>query len=624
MKKAALLLILLMFGVVFASGCIGSKATETSSSSPTHTPVSSSTSVPTLTPTNSQPTLSKTSTSSTEAPKYPLTITDFANRKVTIKKQPERIVSLAPSITETLYFLGALDRVVGVTQFDDYPADVKKGRTIVGGFSNPNIEVIASLKPDLIIATSMDMKYLDQLQQIAPVIVIDPKNIEDIYTSIELLGKVLGKEEQAKKVVNDMKTKINEISSRVKALSRPKVFYIVWNNPLMTAGANTFINDLIRLAGGENIFSDVKGWKSVSMEQVLARNPDIIILTPHCGMSVNDVYKSELAQTNAAKNGKVIMIENENVLVRPSPRIVEGLEELAKAIHPEAFGGKYPLTITDFEGRKVTIKSEPQRIVSLAPSITETLFYIGAGNKVVGVTTFDDYPPQVKNITKIGGFSNPNIEVIASLKPDLIIGTSMHLRFLNQLQQIAPVIIVDPKNMEGIYKQIELLGEVTNREEYAQSVVEQMKTKVAEITSMVKNQTKPKVLFITWWNPIYVPGNGTFQGELIELAGGRNIFSDLKGWAQVSMEQILARNPDIIILSAHAGISAEDLCNTQLVQTNAMKNGRVFTVSDDNLISRPGPRIVYGLQELAEFIHPKLFKYNFQPLKCNATASTSG
>ncbi len=613
MKKVALLLIMLMFGVVFASGCIGSKVAETSSSSTGLTSTS----------TSPQVIFSKTSTTTTKAPKYPMTITDFANRKVKITKEPQRIVSLAPSITETLYFLDALDRVVGVTQFDDYPADVKKGRTIVGGFGSPNIEVIASLKPDLIIATSMDMKYLDQLQQIAPVIVLDPKNIEEIYTSVELLGKVLGREEQAEKVVNDMKTKINDISSRVKGLPKPKVFYIVWNNPLMTAGANTFINDLIRLAGGENIFSDIQGWKSVNMEEVLARNPEIIILTPHCGMGVDDVYKSELAHTNAAKNGKVIMIENENVLVRPSPRIVEGLEELAKVIHPEAFGGKYPLTITDFEGRKVTIKSEPQRIISLAPSITETLFYIGAGNKVVGVTTFDDYPPQVKNITKIGGFSNPNIEVIASLKPDLIIGTSMHLRFLNQLQQIASVIIVDPKNLNGIYKQIELLGEVTNREEYAQSVVEQMKAKVTEITSMVtaENQTKPKVLFITWWNPIYVPGNGTFQGQLIELAGGKNIFSDLKGWAQVNMEQILARNPDIIILSAHAGINAEDLCNTQLVQTNAVKSGRVFTVSDDNIISRPGPRIVYGLQELAEFIHPGLFKYSYQPLKCNATAS---
>ncbi len=619
MKKTALMLILLMLGVVVAAGCIGSNAAKSSTSSQSSSPAPSSTveetpATPIKTPTKTE----------TETPKYPLTITDFANRKVTIKAEPQRIVSLAPSITETLYFLGVLDRVVGITKFDDYPANVREGRTVVGGFGSPNIEVIASLKPDLIIATSMDMKYLDQLQQIAPVIVIDPKNIDDIYTSIMLLGKVVGAEKQAEKVVSDMKSKIDEISSKVKGLPEPKVFYIVWGNPLMTAGAETFLNDLIRLAGGKNIFSDIKGWKSVSMEQVLARNPDVIILTPHCGMSVDDVYKSQLAKTNAGKSGRVIMIKNENVLVRPSPRIVEGLEELAKAIHPEAFGGKYPLTITDFEGRKVTIKKEPQRIVSLAPSITETLFYIGAGDKVVGVTTFDDYPPQVKNITKIGGFSNPNIEVIASLKPDLIIGTSMHLQYLDQLQQIAPVIIVSPKNIEGIYKQIELLGEVTNREEYAQSVVEQMKAKVAEITSMVKNQTKPKVLFITWWNPIYVPGNGTFQGELIELAGGRNIFSDLKGWAQVSMEQILARNPDVIILSAHAGINATDLCKSQLVQTNAMKNGRVFTVSNDDIISRPGPRIVEGLEELAEFLHPKLFKYSFQPLTCNATSSASG
>ena len=271
--------------------------------------------------------------------------------------------------------------------------------------------------------------------------------------------------------------------------------------------------------------------------------------------------------------------------------------------------------------RTVIIEKEPQRIVSLAPSITETLFYIGAGDKVVGVTKYDDFPPQVVNITKIGGFSDPNVEIIASLKPDLIIGTSMHIKYLDQLQQIAPVIIVAPRNIDEIYEQIKLLGRITNREEYARSVVDEMKAKVDYITSMVKDKPKPKVFFISWWNPIYTPGRDTFQGDLIELAGGENVFSDLTGWAQVSIEQVLARNPEIIILSAHAGISPEQLCETELAKTDAVKNGRVYVISDDNIISRPGPRIVLGLEELAKFIHPEVFNYEPQPLRCSATAS---
>ncbi|AHF80352.1 ABC transporter substrate-binding protein [Thermococcus paralvinellae] len=617
-KKTALLLILLMFGVIIA-GCINQQTSSTPSTNPTST--ATQTTSPLKETATAQPTSTTQVPTDTEKPKYPITITDFADRKVTIEKEPQKIVSLAPSITETLYFLGALDKVVGVTQYDDFPPGVQEGRTVIGGFSNPNIEIIASLKPDLVIATSMHMKYLDQLEQIAPVIIIDPKNMDDIYKAIELLGKVVNKEEQAQKVIADMKSKVEEIQNAVKNKSKVRVFYVVWNNPLMTAGKGTFIDDLIKLAGGENIFSDVEGWAQVSVEQVLAKDPEVIILTPHCGMTVQDIYNSELSKTTAAKEGKVVVIQNDNVLVRPSPRIVQGLEELAKAIHPDAFGGKYPLTVVDFMNRTVTIEKEPQRIVSLAPSITETLFYIGAGDKVVGVTKYDDFPPQVANITKIGGFSDPNVEIIASLKPDLIIGTSMHIKYLDQLQQIAPVIIVAPRNIDEIYKQIELLGKVTNREEYAQSVVNDMKAKVEYITSMVKDKPKPKVFFISWWNPIYTPGKDTFQGDLIKLAGGENLFNDLTGWAQVSIEQVLARNPEIIILSAHAGISPEQLCEAELAKTDAVKNGRVYVISDDNIISRPGPRIVLGLEELAEFIHPEVFNYEPQPLKCSATAS---
>ncbi|AMQ17819.1 ABC transporter substrate-binding protein [Thermococcus peptonophilus] len=277
----------------------------------------------------------------------------------------------------------------------------------------------------------------------------------------------------------------------------------------------------------------------------------------------------------------------------------------------------YPITITDFAGRNVTIEKEPKKIVSLAPSITETLYFLGALNRVVGVTKFDDYPPGVqKGRTIIGGFSDPNIEVIASLEPDLIIGTSMHLKYLDQLEKIAPVIIIDPKNMDEVYKAVELLGKVLNMSGEAEGVVQFMKAEVADVQFRVANRTKPRVLFITWWNPLYVPGNGTFQDSLIGLAGGENVFHDATGWAQVSLEEAVARNPEIIILSAHAGATIDDICNSPLADTDAVKNGRIYFVSDDNAISRPGPRLVEALEELSYFIHPEAYGYNFQPVSC--------
>lgn len=317
-RKIVFLFIVLLLGLA-VSGCInqpGSTLTETK----------------TLTATTTQ-----TETVTKEAHYYPITVKDFANRSITIEKEPERIVSLAPSITETLYYLGALDKVVGITKFDDFPPDVKEGRTVVGGFSDPNIEIIASLKPDLIIATSMHYKYLGQLEQIAPVIVVAPGNMDGIYQQLKLFGEVLNKQGEAEGVINFMKAKIDEIESKVGDKPKVKVFYIVWSNPLMTAGRGTFINDLISLAGGENIFGDVKGWPQVSFEEVIGRDPDVIILPPHAGITREELCKSELSKTRAVRNGMVFALSDDDIISRPSPRIVEGLEEFARLIHPDAF-----------------------------------------------------------------------------------------------------------------------------------------------------------------------------------------------------------------------------------------------------------------------------------------------
>ena len=615
MRGRAILLMVLLLGAVLAAGCIGGNQ-----STPTSTGTLSESS--TISETSKAP---ETTSVSAGGQYYPVTVTDFANRSITIETEPLRVVTLAPSITEDLYYLGLFDRIVGVTDFDDFPNEVAN-ITRVGGYGQyANLEVIASLEPDLILADSYSMPILGDLEKIAPVVIVDPHSLDDIPRALTLLGEVFNARENAQKSVSEFRARIEEISGAVAGKPRPKVFYVVWNNPLMTAGGGTFISDVIELAGGENIFNDTTGWPTVSPEQVLERDPEVILLTPHCGMTVQDVYNGPLVNTKAAKEGRVYMIENENDLIHPSPRVVRGLESVAKLLHPESFKVSYPLTITDFAGREITIEKEPERIVSLAPSITETLFYIGAGDKLIGVTKWADFPPAVENITKVGGYGKyANLEIIASLQPDLIIADDYSLSILDQLERIAPVVIVAPKNIEEIYQKIELLGKITNREEGARAVIAEMRGRVSYVTSMVVGRPRPRVLFITWWNPLYVPGNGTFQDDLIRLAGGENIFADVNGWAQVSIEQVLERNPEIIILSAHAGISPEELCNTELANTDALRNGRVYVISDDNTVSRPGPRIVHGLEEMARYLHPEAFSYQPQPLACNVTASSEG
>ncbi|NJF25474.1 ABC transporter substrate-binding protein [Thermococcus sp. Bubb.Bath] len=637
--------------MVFAAGCIGGNSTQSSTKS---SPAPSTTSSKVLSTTTSEPLTSSTtitatssssstttSSSSSQSPTtttsastttsststqgyYPITIKDDLNRTVTITKEPERVVTLAPFITEDLYYLGLFDRVVGVTNYDDFPPAVANVSRVGGYGKYANLELIANLSPDLIIADTYSQPILSSLEKIAPVIVVRAHTMDDVSRVLELLGKVFNCEDKAKEVVTTFQAKVNEISSTVKDEPKVKVFYVVWGNPLMTAGGDSFISSLISLAGGINVFNDTTGWPSVSDEQVLARNPDVIILTPHCGMSVEDAFK-EFAGTSAAANGKIYMIENENDLIHPSPRLLIGLETLAKLLHPDAFKEKYPLTITDFENRTVTIRKEPQRIVSLAPSITETLFYLGAGNKLVGVTDYADWPAAVNNITRIGGYGKyANLELIANLSPDLIIADDFSLPILDQLEKIAPVIIVAPKDIDGIYRQIELLGEVTNRKEQADLVIGEMKGEISYVESKVANLTRPRVFFIlsAYGGEYWTAGKDTFVNDIIDIAGGKNIFDDISGWGKPSEEQVLARDPEVIILLPTAGINASQLCDGPFASTTAVQTGRIYTPSNADPYLRPSPRIIEAIDEMARFLHPEAFGLHVNSTVCKVATST--
>jgi iron complex transport system substrate-binding protein len=279
-----------------------------------------------------------------------LTVIDDHGRKVTIANYPpERIVSLAPSNTEILFALGLDDKVVGVSRYCDYPPKVKElveeGKlAVVGGYADPNIEKIVGLKPDVVFAaTTVQLKAVESLEEKGvTVILLDPKNIQDILDDILLVGKATGKEAEAKKLVEEMRRRIDFVVIKTQNVSyRPRVYYEVWHDPLMSVGPGTWVHELIELAGGSNIFSDAKvKYPKVSSESVIARNPEIIIIK--IGY-MGEVAREEIAKRpgwntiDAVKNGKIYEVD-ENILIRPGPRIVEGLETLARIIHPELFG----------------------------------------------------------------------------------------------------------------------------------------------------------------------------------------------------------------------------------------------------------------------------------------------
>ncbi len=274
-----------------------------------------------------------------------IVVKDDMGRTVVLNETADRVVSLAPSNTEILFAIGAGNKVVGVTEFCDYPPEAVEGVengsiATVGGFTDINVEKVVSLKPDVVFAYYGQKSVVEELENLSiPTIVFNPKNLDMIYNDIAIAGKVTGMDDGAKKVVSEMRNKVNYVESHIVNLPKKKVFYVAWGNPLMTAGNDTFISYLISLAGGKNIFSDSTGWPTVNMESVVARNPDVIILTPHCGLTKNDVLNNWSNEINAVKNQSVYVIEDD-ILVRPGPRIVDGLIALAEAIHPDAFQEK--------------------------------------------------------------------------------------------------------------------------------------------------------------------------------------------------------------------------------------------------------------------------------------------
>lgn len=279
-----------------------------------------------------------------------------------------------------------------------------------------------------------------------------------------------------------------------------------------------------------------------------------------------------------------------------------------QAPEPQRASVAYPVTVTDDASRSVTVAAEPQRIVSLAPANTEILFAIGAGDRVVGVTTYDDYPAQVADIAKMGDFAGPNIEAIAAANPDVIfVTTGVQGDMIVKLEELgATVIAIDPLTLDGVYEDIAEVAQVVNRVEQGEEVVEAMKADVEEVRTRI-GDAEPVTAFVEIaQNPLFTAGKGTLLDELIALAGGSNVVTE-DGWVPYSSEQVIEADP-MVYLATLGSMSdpAELEKRAGFKDLSAVKAGRVV-VLDDNLVSRPGPRIVEGLKLIAAALHPDAF-----------------
>jgi iron complex transport system substrate-binding protein len=310
------------------------------------------------------------------------TFTDEVGRRVEIPQEVDRVVSLAPNLTEMVFALGEGNRLAGDTDFCDYPAEATQ-KPHVGGPVNPNMEEIVSLKPDLVLATKSinRRETVNALERIGvPVYVTDPHNVEEMIASVEHVGSALGMEKSAGALVGDLRGRLSALDRRLAGSEMRRVLFVVWTDPLISVGRDTFIADALRRAGGRSVVDTKVEWPHVSLEEIVRLQPEVLVFaSAHAGETQHDIdgllTRPGWKNLQAIQRGNIVVISD--AINRPAPRMVDAIEHLARALHPQAFAA----SAAPFEngGADVTLRgflpasTDPYRLKPVLPYSTSVI-----------------------------------------------------------------------------------------------------------------------------------------------------------------------------------------------------------------------------------------------------------
>jgi iron complex transport system substrate-binding protein len=268
-------------------------------------------------------------------------LVDAIGRRVRVPLAPHRVVALAPSITETIYSIGAGDAVVGVTEFTDWPAEARQ-RPSIGGIVNPSIEKVVSLRPDVVIATreANHMDTIDELDRLGvPVFVVDPQGLDGVLESVRQIGRALNRSGDADRLVDRLRARRDAVIAGVRGFARSRVLLVIWPDPVTTIGRHAFITDIINAAGGQSVTEDLaQQYPQISLEEVLRRNPDWLLLPAngHQPISLADLEKRPgWDRLEAVRRHRVLYYDER--LDHSSPVAFDALEDIARQLHPDAF-----------------------------------------------------------------------------------------------------------------------------------------------------------------------------------------------------------------------------------------------------------------------------------------------
>jgi len=268
-------------------------------------------------------------------------LTDGVGRKIQIPQEVDRVVSLAPNLTEIVFALGDGSHLAGDTDYCDYPAEASQ-KPHVGGPINPNLEEVVALKPDLVLATSINRREtVSALDRIGvPVYVTDPHSVDEMIDAVEHLGSALGVEKSAALLAEDLRGRLSVLDHRLAGMSPRRVLFVVWTDPLISIGRETFIADALRRAGGLSVVETKAEWPHVGMEEIVRLQPEVLVFaSAHAGDTQRDIDSLRLRpgwkSLAAMQQDNIVVISD--AINRPAPRMVDAIEALARALHPDAF-----------------------------------------------------------------------------------------------------------------------------------------------------------------------------------------------------------------------------------------------------------------------------------------------
>jgi ABC-type Fe3+-hydroxamate transport system substrate-binding protein len=263
--------------------------------------------------------------------------------------------------------------------------------------------------------------------------------------------------------------------------------------------------------------------------------------------------------------------------------------------------------VRDELGRDVALPEDPRRLICLSPSVTDTVYALGAGSLVAGVTDYTQYPPEAKGKPSVGGIINPSLEKIVALKPDLVLAISdlNSLDLIRTIERLGiPVFVIRPHGMAGVYLSITSIGKAIHREHEAAALVARLRERELAVHQRAAGKRTPGVFYLIWPDPILTAGRGAFITELIQIAGGRSITSDLPSeWPRIGFETLVLRQPEFVVLLKGSQVNRENLeKRAGWKRLDAVRNGKIVYL--DDRINLPSPAVFDALEDLAKQLHP--------------------